>query len=185
MLLRLTRPHPWLWFGIGPRSPPFPSGPPAQSSAVLTRIALTMAGLGSWFPFWARHHWMRRAQAPATCGAAMDVPVRKVYWWINLPGLFGSGTPVPEIGPMNGSFSKFERAAATSVPGATTVGRSRPSRAGPRLDEVATPRMSSVAPIAGRNVRELPTTIVFLFSLGPVIVLALEPEFPAENTITK
>src|SRR5829696_2467930 len=151
MLLRLTRPHPWLWFGIGPRSPPFPSGPPVQSSAVLTRIALTMAGLGSWFPFWARHHWMRRAQAPAT---------------------FGSGTPVPEIGLILGSASKFERAAATSVPGATTVGRSRPSRAGPRLDEVATPRMSSVAPIAGRKVRELPTTIVFLFSLGPVIVLA-------------
>ena len=70
-----------------------------------------------------------------------------------------------------------------SVPGATTIGITRPSAVGPRLDDGEMPRMSSPGKSSwGRLLSELPTTIAFLHSWGEVIEFGKPPLLPAANT---
>ena len=69
-----TRPQPWSVFGAAGIELPLPLSPPARSTAVFTRIALVSAGEGA-CGFTSRTYQSRSsAAAPATCGAACEVP---------------------------------------------------------------------------------------------------------------
>src|SRR6185436_20789957 len=137
-----------------------------------------MAGLGVLPPVRLRHHSVMTAHAPATCGAACDVPVSEVYWSIVADEFAGSGLPVPGIGVK--LVDVRENAAVTSVPGATMVGSIRMSTAGPRDEVPAMPRMSSDGkPCPGRDVSELPTMMAFLDSWGAVMLCGRPPALPA------
>ena len=99
-------------------------------------------------------------------------------------GFIGLGTPVPGMG--TATVAVRENAAETLVPGATTVGRRRPSIAGPREEVPAIPRMSSDGnPTPGRDVSELPTTMSFLVSCGAPMLCGRPPSLPAAHTIAR
>ena len=71
------------------------------------------------------------------------------------------------------------------LPGATTLGRIRPSAAGPRL---LNHEISLISLLAARKLSLLPTTSRFFASFGSVIEVRqggdaqLSPELPAEKT---
>src|SRR5688500_19064659 len=70
----LTRPQPWSVFGALGIELPLPLSPPARSTAVFTRIALVRAGEGACALTWRTYQSRSSAAAPATCGAACEVP---------------------------------------------------------------------------------------------------------------
>ena len=78
----------------------------------------------------AGQRWAMIAAAPATCGVAMEVPVRRVYHWST-----GSPRAVPAA-----------RAAMMSTPGATV----RAAVAAPGVETVCSPGPSLPAAITNR-----------------------------------
>ena len=70
----LTRPQPSSVFGAAGIELFFPLLPPATSTAVFTRIALVRAGDGGVGSTSRTYQSRSSAAAPATCGAACEVP---------------------------------------------------------------------------------------------------------------
>jgi hypothetical protein len=128
--------------------------------------AFITAGLGLAPPNEFFQNCVNNAAAPATCGAACEVPELQLTfastWPLTLP-------PVPERDPV------------ITVPGAVMSGLTRPSDVGPRLEVLFKSSMLfAPALISVRIFSELATAIKFFAAFGRVNPDV--PLFPAEKT---